>query len=235
MHQEKSQLGRYLLGTGVILFGVAMFFSQTFHFHFDIWDYFWEALLIFIGILVMVNSSSKWLGVVLIAIGGLNLLGEVFHFNFWDYFWSLVLIGIGILIIFNKKVPRGHHRQVFHPKEETIRQGLIDETVLFSGGKKFIQSETFTGGSVSIIFGGLELDLMRCKLAPGENILDVTTIFGGIEIFVPREWKVDNQMTAIFGGFSDKRSPLMLQDPQTHGTLIIKGVAVFGGGELKAY
>ena len=235
MQQEKSQLGRYLLGSGVILFGIAMFFSQTFHFHFDIWDYFWEALLIFIGIVVMVNSSSKWLGVVLIAIGGLNLLGEVFHFNFWDYFWSLVLIGIGILIIFNKRLPRGQHHATLHLKEETIREGAIDETTLFGGGKKFIQSENFTGGSVTVVFGGLELDLMRCKLAPGENVLDVTTIFGGIEIFVPREWRVDNQMTAIFGGFSDKRSPMMFQDPQTNGILKIKGVAIFGGGELKAY
>jgi hypothetical protein len=42
-------------------------------------------------------------------------------------------------------------------------------------------------------------------------------------------------VTAIFGGFSDKRERMhnLVYDQNT--MLIIKGVAIFGGGEVKSY
>ncbi len=57
-------------------------------------------------------------------------------------------------------------------------------------------------------------------------------VFGGSKIIVPQDWDVKVEVSAVFGGFTDKRikSPEIERDLSR--TLIIKGIAIFGGGEL---
>jgi len=60
-------------------------------------------------------------------------------------------------------------------------------------------------------------------------------VFGGTTIVVPNDWNIVMNVTSIFGGFSNKS----VKDPNANvdlsRTLIIKGLVVFGGGELKTY
>ena len=60
-------------------------------------------------------------------------------------------------------------------------------------------------------------------------------MFGGTTIVVPNDWNIVMNVTSIFGGFSNKS----VKDPNANvdlsRTLIIKGLVVFGGGELKTY
>ncbi len=60
-------------------------------------------------------------------------------------------------------------------------------------------------------------------------------MFGGTTIVVPNDWNVVMNVTSIFGGFSNKsiKDPNVPIDLTKH--LIIKGLVVFGGGELKTY
>ena len=60
-------------------------------------------------------------------------------------------------------------------------------------------------------------------------------MFGGVEISVPRGWEVQVDVTSIFGGFNDKRGPVEPSSDNDKKTLIIKGFAIFGGGEVKSY
>ncbi len=111
----------------------------------------------------------------------------------------------------------------------------LDDVSIFGGGQKFIISNNFQGGNVTAIFGGSELDLTRSKLAPGEHVLEVVAIFGGTTLIVPKEWNVVIDVLPLFGGFSHKglRSPNIVTNPES--TLVIKGVVIFGGGEIKTY
>ena len=65
-------------------------------------------------------------------------------------------------------------------------------------------------------------------------MIDVLIMFGGTEIRVPNSWNVILSVTPIFGGFSNK----IRRDPNVpvnqSKTLIIKGLAMFGGGEIKS-
>jgi len=62
----------------------------------------------------------------------------------------------------------------------------------------------------------------------------VTAVFGGAKIIVPPGWLVKSEVTAIFGGLDDKRSVQPLVDVPTK-ILIIKGVAMFGGVDIRNY
>ena len=73
----------------------------------------------------------------------------------------------------------------------------------------------------------------NCKLADGDNVLEIIAIFGGTTLIVPNDWRVNLDILPIFGGFGDKR----IKDPNKTflegRSLIIKGVVLFGGGEIK--
>ncbi|MDD3132774.1 MAG: LiaF-related protein, partial [Bacteroidales bacterium] len=84
-------------------------------------------------------------------------------------------------------------------------------------------------------FGGSEINLTQAQLAPGNNNLEITAIFGGSTLIVPPEWQIKVNVTAVFGGISDKR--YKRRDVPTDETkiLYIDGLVLFGGGEIKSY
>lgn len=119
-------------------------------------------------------------------------------------------------------------------KQEEIDADTIHESNVLSGSKKYIHSSNFKGGKINAVFGGAEIDLSDCKLAPGNNILDIETVFGGITLFVPNDWKVIIDVSPVFGDFSDERRISSVQNFAEDRALVIRGSVVFGGGKIKS-
>jgi predicted membrane protein len=97
-------------------------------------------------------------------------------------------------------------------------------------------SQQFQGGKVTTIFGGLNYNMLKSKLAPGENVIDVFCLFGGMKLIVPEGWTVKIRVMSFFGGFSDKHRFRVPESTIEEGSqLVIKGTVIFGGGEIKSY
>ena len=79
------------------------------------------------------------------------------------------------------------------------------------------------------------MDLRETKLAEGKNILDVVVLFGGLNLIVRNDMKVDINAPVIFGGISDKRVNDPNQVPNNNSTLEVKGIILFGGGDIQGY
>jgi predicted membrane protein len=227
-------VGLFLIGFGLMFLLDRMNLIPSYWRHIIIS---WQALLIFIGLINLFKSHARIPGIILILIGSAFLLPEIFDIPFEtrQLIWPVLLIGAGVLIVFkarNFKAP-----SVIHSETETFNgQEKIEEVAIFGGGKRIITSKNLRGGNVSAIFGGLELDLTEAELANDTAVLEVACIFGGVTIIVKPEWDVQVQVTSILGGFDDKRKLYKRPDgtPATK-HLIIKGAAIFGGGEVKAY
>ena len=58
-------------------------------------------------------------------------------------------------------------------------------------------------------------------------------MFGGGTFYVPSDWSVKADVTAVFGGFSDKRRTNIENTTDPEKVLHIKGMVLFGGGEIK--
>jgi hypothetical protein len=106
---------------------------------------------------------------------------------------------------------------------------------IFGGGDRIISSQNFKGGRVTAIFGGSKYNMINARLAKGRNIIDIFTVFGGCKFIIPEDWDIKIDVSSVFGGFSDKRSVRrdVPRDPSKE--LIIKGVAIFGGGDVVSY
>ena len=78
--------------------------------------------------------------------------------------------------------------------------------------------------------------MRQAGLSENGAVVDCVSIFGGCGFKVPPDWTVKNEVTAIFGAFSDKRGSTLNQvitNPTK--TLVIKGFTAFGGIEIKHY
>lgn len=204
--------------------------------HFEIWSviWSWQMLLIVIGLVSLVNNESKFVGVVLIAVGSFFLIDDFWYFpdELRKAFWPAVVILFGVYLLISPP-------KYFKPRRkkglDEDGRDFIDEVSVFGGGERIVTSAQFKGGRITSIFGGSTINLMNSGLAEGNNIIDTFCVFGGTTIIVPAGWTVKVEVASIFGGFSDKRErmPNLVFDQEK--ILIIKGVAIFGGGEVKSY
>ena len=101
---------------------------------------------------------------------------------------------------------------------------------ILAGSDRRITSQEFSGGDVSNVLGGTEIDLLEAKLAPGEWLLTVSSVLGGVEIRVPRDWRLEVQPTTMLGSVDDHTRQ---NTDATGGKLIIKASALLGGVDIK--
>jgi predicted membrane protein len=192
----------------------------------------WPMLLVAIGLVMTLGASEKTSGVIVMAVGGFFLIPMIFRetFHAYNMFWPSIFIIIGVIFIFTKR-----HGWNSVASKGIIGDDYIDYVNVFSGGERQIVSENFKGGRVSAVFGGMELDLTKAKLAPGRNELEIACVFGGATLIVPDDWFISIEVTPVLGGFSDSRKLSPGRTVDSTKQLVIKGAVVFGGGEIKSY
>ena len=216
--------GRVIIGILMIILG-ALFVMRNYEILDFPYEYFtWEYFFILIGVLFLFLSRNKAAGFVFIAIGLFNLVPEL---------WPLLLVLIGLYIIYGRSRHNRQKDDSAETEQSKSSTDYVESVSIFGGGSKIINSDNFKGGSIVSIFGGSEINLANSKLADGENNIEITAVFGGTTLTVPPDWNVVIDVLPIFGGFSDKR----MKDPnkkiQEGRTLLLKGVVLFGGGEIK--
>ncbi|MCG6913339.1 cell wall-active antibiotics response protein [bacterium BMS3Abin03] len=233
-HQRNTDK-RIVLGGILIVIGAFLLLGSMDIFDFSISHiiFSWPFFFTVIGLFILLNTNKKIFGGILTGIGLFFLLPRIFpgiHYH-GGIIIPVILISLGVYIILNHR-----RKEALNSEQEGFfKKDVIDDVSIFGGGAKIISSDNFRGGNVTAIFGGSEINLTGCKLAEGEQILDVLTVFGGTTILVPKDWNVVVNVTSILGGFSDKsiKDPNFIPDQSR--TLHIKGLALFGGGEVKNY
>lgn len=225
---------RVIIGVILVLAGLFLVIRNTGFFpeFIDNVVFSWPMLLVAIGAVMTLGASEKTAGIIVMAVGGFFMIPLIFRetFHMYNMFWPSIFIIIGVIFIVSKR--RGWNAVT---SKGTIGDDYIDYVNVFSGGERQIVSQSFRGGKVSAVFGGIELDLTKAKLATGISVLEIACVFGGATIIVPDDWHVTIEVTPVLGGFTDSRKliPGRTVDPSKH--LIIKGAVVLGGGEVKSY
>lgn len=189
----------------------------------------WQMLLIAIGILSLSDRNYGW-GTTLIVIGGVFMYKRYTGHGI-DYLWPLIIIVAGLFLIFSRNGKNGWLNRFQQTTNESTSEEFLNETAIFGGNEKSVRSDNFKGGTVVSIFGGSTIDLTQSKIAPGDVVtVNMTSIFGGSTLILPPDWNTRIEVVSILGGFSEKRYNQAVDKDKT---LVIKGVAIFGGGEVK--
>lgn len=215
-------------------------------------DY-WSLILVAVGIAKVMQppgSQGRGFGAVLIVIGVLVLLEnlDIIEYSVWD-FWPLILVLIGVSLLMRATGVRVCGSQPPPAPLSSLDEGLeagpgnaerprpvstgperVFATAILGGVERRVTSDDFRGGSLTAVMGGCELDLRQAAIASSPAVLDVFAMWGGIDLRVPPEWTVKVEGTPIMGAIEDHTSPGRGSGAQV---LIIRGVAIMGGVEIK--
>jgi len=187
----------------------------------------WPLILIIFGLNRLASRGSVVLGTVVLLLGIIFQFIElgVFPDNVFKYIWPLALILLGLWLV-SRAVG---FRKSASPGESLDRLNLF---ALWGGIKKKINSPQFSGGEITALMGGIELNFLEAKLSPGQNELKVTALLGGVGLTVPENWNVVISGTPILGGIEDRTRKTA--EPSTPaGTLRINCFTLMGGIEIK--
>jgi len=228
--ESNRNIGRGIIGIVLILIGIAFIGRTLDFFPHRIMHYIftWEMILIVIGIIFISTKENKSTGWILLIVGLAFWIPSVMDipYSIRRLFWPTMLIVVGIVIILRSTSYK-------RPSIDANSTDYIDDISILGGGDKVITSDNFKGGKITSIFGGSKIDLRNAKLAPGQNVIDVFCLFGGTTIIVPVGWNVKHDVVSIFGGFSHKRNSGSDTTIEIGKELVVKGFAMFGGGEIK--
>lgn len=222
---RRSILGLLVIAVGVLLFLGAMGQIDAG----EIFSKGWPAILIVIGLFSFFeNSSSRVFGVIMIIVGvfyQLKVLDIFFQdVEIWMFIWPTIIIIVGLFLIF----PRKKHNN---------DTNVLNNTAIFGGGELNIVSQDFTGGEVSAIFGGMEVDLRDAAISGNDPaVINIFVAFGGVDFKVPDDWTVEVKAIPLFGGWDNKHKPSRNQNDGSlnpHKHLVVKGLILFGGLDVK--
>lgn len=232
--QRLPASNRAIIGVILVMVGLFLVMRNTgiFPDFIDHVVFSWPMLLVAIGLVMTLGASEKTSGIIVMAVGGFFLIPMVFRetFHAYNMFWPSIFIIIGVIFIFTKR--RGWNSV---SSKGVTGDDYVDYVNVFSGGERQIVSENFRGGRISAVFGGMELDLTKAKLAQGRNELEIACVFGGATLIVPDDWNISVEVTPVLGGFNDSRKLIPGRTIDLSRQLVIKGAVVFGGGEIKSY
>lgn len=193
---------------------------------------FWPTLFIAVGILKILHStarSSIFIGGGLIVFGVLMTLKHlgVFDINLRDW-WPVILIAVGGYIMFKDRGTDGAGSSFLSEGRVDNDNATLDICVVMGGNKTVSNSQSFNGGDITAVMGGVELDLRGASIQ-SEATLNLWATWGGIVIKIPADWSVVNRGTAIMGAIEDKSS----SPSEASKRLIITGMAIMGGVDIK--
>ncbi len=226
---KKNFLVRTFFGITIAAFGGVLLLKNLEIIKFDSWNVFWGTVwaagLILAGLMTIFSSrraSLRVWGLLLMTIGvsiGLGAYG-VINISVWKTFWPVILITIGLMV----SVGSGGHKR---SKKSAADSSGNEKIAIFYGEESRVKGD-YTGGSVTAIFGGVELDLRQAKIKDGA-VIDVFTFCGGVNINMPDDVIVKNEVHGILGGSEDKT----VSKSSAKKTIYLRGECVLGGLEVK--
>lgn len=219
---------RFILGVILITLGILFLIEQTGffgRFSISIWSLvwtFWPLILIFLGTRLLIERNTNG-GLILLVLGVVFLSTNLFQWNFFAVLWPVVIITIGLSILLRREGGS------FNTSTKTTGAGKLNESVVFWGVDKVVNSKEFKGGELNVAFGGIKVDLRDAKISKEGAKLHVNCAFGGVEILVPKDCRVITNGTGILGAWESKVEERKVDEP----VLEITGGVAFGGVEIK--
>jgi hypothetical protein len=212
---------RSLVGAAVVLVGLLLLVRTT-----GVYDtggllLYAPSLLVLVGVasLALHGLRNATGALALVVVGGLWQTVALGYLTWGAVvaWWPVLLVAFGLSLLV-----RQVGRAPAATTDDTV--GLV---ALFGGRDQRVASRAFRGGDLTVLFGGLGLDLRDAELAERPVRVGVTAAFGGVEIAVPRDWNVRMDVVPILGGTEDERR----REPRDHDELdlVVEGVVAFGG------
>lgn len=157
-------------------------------------------------------------------------------------FWTLALVAAlacaGIAVLspggWAKSRKHGaHKRYTVNIGDNGDKEDCDDNTpvinVSFGGASRYLYAASLEKVRINCQFGGAEVYFENATLSPNGAEVICHCRFGAIELYVPREWKVIDNVSCTLGGLNSDRG---FSKDDNAPRLTITGTVAFGGMEI---
>lgn len=181
---------------------------------------YWPVVLIAAGLVKLGQGGGRLFPILGIGIGSLLLASNArwIRFSIFDL-WPLALIVGGLVVVAHSFGVRPFEGQRTHGR---------NVWAVLSTQKAVVDEKNYAGGGAFAVLGGCEVDLTNADFEKGPVVLEVLALMGGVEVKVPEGWRVVGEVMPFMGGVDLRTRP-----GRSGRVLIIRGVAVWGGIEVK--
>ena len=226
----------YLILSNIGLFdmiGLSSIFSWLFRTLFNLVP----SAILGLGIYWMINARAQgkpvisWIAILIGAVLVISQLG-LFGLSFGNLFLPMWLVIVAFVVMNPRDIlPRRFNMQ----DEELAEDSETLKLVAFMGGSELkYTTQALKGGEILAVWGGYNLDFSEAEMDGDSMELNLFCIMGGVEIIVPPHWEVEKRGAVnIMGGFTNNTHCLAEELGLPRKTLIVKGIALMGGGEIK--
>ena len=153
------------------------------------------------------SSSHRFFwGFFVIGLGLLFLSDNLGIIDFGDFvsrFWPLILILVGLKMILTKRTSTSVHSGGDIDSVDDSTNVSFSHT--FGDVRLKLNSQEFTGGEISNVFGDVEIDLEDIALAPGAHRLNLKGVFGDMIIILPKSAPTNISTNTTFGSVRVKK------------------------------
>ncbi len=233
---EKRKNFRIFTGVIIVVIGLVLLLKTLGIFSFFHIYSMWPVFMILVGLLIGIKHNFRnnawW---VLILVGIFNLIPpfQIGNHSSSELVVPIFVILAGIVVVFRPRKQSCFPKSIINSTIST--EGSLDIEVIFGGRKELITTKNFQGGTISVSFGGCELNLSQADFNEPSVILDFRVSFGGVEMVVPSHWIIQNEIRPSFGNVEDERTLQTGTNIDTKKILILRGNVSFGNIEIKSY
>ena len=157
-------------------------------------------------------------------------------FTPWPVIGTALFLSIGFTMIFPHKHKHKNHNHIEedgpeHWKEKgAVIESSESEVVYvkshWGGTVKYITSQNLNSVEVDGSFSGTKVYLDNAKLENGRAVINFSLNFAGVDLYVPKEWRIIDDLRSTFGGCEEKG----LRNYETgENTIVLKGNIKFSG------
>jgi len=163
----------------------------------------------------------------------------------WGVLAAAVFLAIGLTVLFkpikffNRIHGNGHCNKnaggsTTLGKNDTIEvdgEAVEDEVnvnVSFGESTKYIYSKNFRKASIYCSFGAAKVFFNDSEMNPGGAEIVINSSFSGIELYIPRKWRVNNDLNTTLGGVEEKNKMYVESGPILNltGSVKLGGISI---------
>lgn len=151
----------------------------------------------------------------------------------WPILGAAIFLSIGLSFIIHPRNHRninGKNDEGFS-SEESINEtdkGEVNIYTRFSSSIKYINSDNLKNANLDCSFGAMKVYLDNVKFEGDEGIIDFNISFSGVEIYVPKQWKIINNVDCVLAAIEEKNRPI----EEGKVRVVLKGKTSFSGVEI---
>lgn len=148
----------------------------------------------------------------------------------WPVLAAALLGSIGLSMIFKKSHLCNHkwHEEHF---SEVINQpdgNVVNCQASFASSMKYINTEQFEQANIRSSFGAMKIYFDNAAIPSGQAEINLDISFSGVELYIPKNWKIINNVSVSAGGVEEKNRSSNSDSP----VVTLRGSVSFGGVDI---